>query len=350
MTARFVDVYREYVDAAVKPARHDLKRILKQWKARSYWAEHSSHMGSAIPEPIFRTKVRIKRAESVLDKYARLVEQFPDGPTADNIHLIRDLLGGRIIVYFPYHLKMVDSELRSGKDFELSSESRPRCYLPLDTANRIGLDTSKFDMRGPKLSGYASIHYMVRRTNANDKPNPWFELQTRTMLEDVWGELEHQLGYKPQQQTAFSVSRQFRVMSHHLAAIDDHFDFVYDHLTYLQSQSNPSSDQPLNAENLPRVLGGIDISCSQGEIDRLLEILGSYGVRTVNDFQVRTKTEIVEALSSEFLAMKNERIDAFTLVATIVHLSRNSSSQQAIEQLRGIMTLNRLSHELRKDD
>ena len=230
----FAQLYETYVTGVIQPLERRVQGVFREWKEDDYWARnHQVEMGVPLPRPTQRVRVRVRRPESVLDKFQRMPQRFPDGVTSESLPLLHDLLGARVIVHFPSHLRMLDEEIRSGRHFELSTEYLPRSYLPRDTLNRIGLDPKNFTVRGVKPSGYASLHYVVRMSALSPgEAQPWFELQTRTMLEEVWAEMEHQLGYKRGQRTDFNVSRQFQVMAAHLAAIDDHFAYVYDRLSF----------------------------------------------------------------------------------------------------------------------
>lgn len=324
---------------------------LPEWKEEGYWSEHGrAAAGAAAPRPTQRTRTRIKRPEAVLDKFQRLAAEFPDGVTEDALPLMRDFLGARVIVYFPTHLRMVDEEIRSGRHFDLSTEVAPRCYIPGGMLDRIGLDERQFAMKGRKPSGYASLHYFVRlKVNPDAAANPWFELQTRTMLEEVWGEVEHQLGYKFNRRTEFSVSRQFRVISSHLAALDDHFDFVYDRLTYLQTTSNPAPGDILNAENLPKVLEDLECVCQQNEVAGMLDILETWDVNTVEQLRQRARPELLEAIRSEYQRQGGqERPTAFHIVSTLAHLTPSSTAADARRTLAGNLKLVELTNRMRR--
>lgn len=340
-------LYRSYVADVIEPDRRAVKQIFKVWRDPAYWASVRRSPATAIPSPIQGTKVRVKRLESLLDKLNRLRSRFPDGLTDETIPLVRDLLGARVVTYFPLHLKLLDDEIRTNRLLEMHPTEQPRSYIPADTMQRIGMDPTKFETLGPKISGYSSIHYTVR-IPTGDGSGAWFELQTRTMLSHVWAEIEHQLGYKTQQRTAFSVSRQFRVVSNHMSAIDDHFDFIADHLSYLQSQSSPAAADLINAENLPSVLARIDIPCAQNEIAGVLDILEAYEVRTVNDFSSRTGAAVMEALRRTFAASDQPgSLGAFHIASTIVHLPPGSSPAAAERELRGNLRRRAATYEVR---
>lgn len=348
----FETMYATYVETVLRPTERAAQKVFSEWKYEGYWSEHTRLEGAvAAPRPTQRIRTRIKRPEALLDKFQRLAHEFPDGPTEDSLPLMRDFLGARVIVYFPTHLRMVDEEIRSGRHFHLSTEYPPRCYLPTETLDRIGLEGRQFAMKGPKPSGYASIHYFVRlKRNPDAATNPWFELQTRTMLEEVWGEVEHQLGYKQRRRTEFGVSRQFRVISAHLSALDDHFDFVYDRLTYLQATSDPEPTDVLNAENLPRVLGDLECACRQDEIAGMLEILETWGVTTVEQLRLRARPELIEAIRNEYQRLgEGGRPTAFHIVSALVHLGPGSTPTDARRTLASNLKMVELTQRLRRD-
>jgi ppGpp synthetase/RelA/SpoT-type nucleotidyltranferase len=340
--ANFARNYARYVEDVIRPTQDAVHAVFRQWQQETYWESYAED-NSVVPRPVQRPRSRIKRPESLLDKFRRLAEQFPDGPTEENLRAMRDILGTRLVVYFLTHLALIDQEIRSGRHFEMHPDVLPRSYLPEATMERLGLDPDQFELKGVKPSGYASIHYAVRLLeNPTASENPWFELQTRTMVEEVWSEVEHQLGYKPQQGTELSVSRQFRVIGNHLFAIDDHFDYIYDRLIYLQAEADQQDrdEDKLNAENLPRLLAPYHYRVKQGELDRLLEILDIYEVKTVADLRKRAKPEVIEAINSEYSKRNHgHRPSAFHLISTLVHLTPNSGDKHARRVLRGNLKL-----------
>lgn len=230
---------------------------------------------------------------------------------------------------------MVDRELRKQEHFELSTQYAPKSYLSEMSLERAGIDPSTFRGKHAKPSGYSSLHYTLRLNNPAADENPWFELQTRTMLEEVWGEVEHQVAYKPDQHTTFSVKRQFQVISDHLAALDAHFDFLYSELAFQQANISPRDSDILNAENLPRVLHDMEVVVVQKEIDGLLKILADYDITTVAGLSQIGRMEIVEAIKTELRAERADRpITAFDVVPVLVLLSHRSSPDDARKVVR----------------
>lgn len=346
MTGRsqFQSNYARYRDTVLGPTEKRLREILWSWRDDQFWEDLRPDPGDdgsvAIPSPIQRVKTRIKRPESTLDKFSKLREEFPDGPTSENLRSMRDILGARIVTYIPAHIPLVDSAIRGSDDLEVSTEYPPRSYFHQTTMERLGLADLDFVPKGVKPSGYSSLHYFVRLREPAARENPWFELQVRTMLEEVWGEIEHQLGYKPNQQTEFSVSRQFRVIGSHLSAIDEHFDFLYDRLDFLQSRSNPDETDQINAENLPRVLHDAEIRVLQSEVGKLVDILASWEIFTVGELRSRLAAEAVEAIRNEYRKLHpGSPISAFHYVAALATLGPRPSARRARSALRAQMKL-----------
>lgn len=331
----FRDTYEEYRQRVLEPLSKRVNDVFTEWREPSYWRAYSRFEESAIPAPLQRTKVRIKRIESVLDKFRRMPDEFPGAPGEENLRRMRDAIGARIVVFFPGQLDMVDREVRSGKHFELSPEIEPKSYLPRHMMESCGLDPARFRGASKKPSGYASIHYAVRLVNGPGSGNPWFEIQTRTMLEEVWGEVEHQIGYKPDSETSFSVKRQFRVISEHLGALDAHFDFLNNEVAFLQANTDIEDDDTLNAENLPRVLRGLECVILQREINGLIRVLQDHGVTTVGALKHIARLDLVEAIQTEYRALKDGRTPtAFDVVPVLLSLDVKAAADDARRVLR----------------
>lgn len=342
--------YENYIRSTIAPVHGEVERVLGRWKTAEFWLQFREDGGS-IPQPIQHVELRDKRLESILDKFKRQRSDFVGGrKNHENLRIMRDVLGARIIVYVPAQLRLIDQAIRNSDEFVLAPGFSPRCYLPEETFDRVGLERSDFAFRGPKRSGYASIHYFVQLAVPVADENPIFEIQTRTMLEQVWGQIEHQLGYKVGQDTEFSVARQFRVISSQLSALDDHFDFIYDRLTYLQQRSNPHAKDAVNAENLPRIMHDHQILLRQGEIDSLLTILGTNKVRTVGQLRGRLTPGILGIIRDEFAKSNpGETIGAFDVIPAIAVLKKMAKPDHVREAFIEAQKYGQLVRRLRVD-
>ena len=207
----FVDEYAKYMRDVLRPTQDELRRSLDDWREPLFWAKYNTKSRMPAPSPIQRVHTRIKRPESVIDKIYRRPDSFPEGLTPPSLRSMHDALGARVVVYFLANLAMVDHEIRNHGGFEISAEVPPVAYVAAGMT--LPLSGLRHEV---KESGYASVHYLLRLRDsavpAEDRP--WFELQLRTMVEDVWGEIEHVLGYKPAKRTSLAVRKQFKILSH----------------------------------------------------------------------------------------------------------------------------------------
>jgi putative GTP pyrophosphokinase len=126
--------------------------------------------------------------------------------------VVHDLIGARLICWF-----------------------QDDCYGMLDLLQesiRIGLlpDSVEDYIAQPKPSGYRAIHILgnitydqVVRTKAKHHIAPGrmiCEIQIRTLLQDAWGELTHQMHYKISKGSRIQYNELVSTMADHLAAED----------------------------------------------------------------------------------------------------------------------------------
>jgi ppGpp synthetase/RelA/SpoT-type nucleotidyltranferase len=338
----FKDDYDAYLQEVLEPTRIEIRALLDTWRDRQYWSRHVEP-GAVVPSPIHRSRVRIKRLESAEDKILRKPDDFPDGLNRASLERMNDAVGARAIVYFLSHLSIIDRELREHPRLEMRDQ--PVAYLSEELVHRLGLQGHT---RRRKLSGYASLHYTMRLRDSSvprDK-RPWFEFQVRTLTEDVWGELEHILGYKPEKKTTFAVRQQFRLLARFLEAVDEHFNFIHDELGRLQTEvKEPEDDDVLNAENLPRSLREGDIACAQGDIDGLLKILASRGINRVGKLRTLVDPNALMTIRETWRTEAGEDADNFDVISTLVSAPGAQQTRDWVQITRVQLAIKRYSHE-----
>lgn len=323
---QFVRSYEAYRARVLDPTRLEVRAALREWRGRQYWAKYIGPEDAVAPSPISRTYVRVKRLESAEDKILRKHIDFPEGLTTRSLQRMYDAVAGRAVVYFVSQLPLIDAELRGHTAFEHHPEIAPVAYLPADLHERLGLPLE----RREKLSGYASLHYCLRLKNSSVPlaERPWFEFQVRTLAEDTWGEIEHILGYKPDKETTFAVRQQFRLLSKHLQAIDEHFDLIAEELARQQRAMKEIVDaDTLNAETLPRALQEVRIPCAQKDIDGLLKILASRDIQTVGGLRSLADPNAVAAIRETWRSQSGEEATNFDLISTLVSAPDTKSKQ-----------------------
>lgn len=327
--SQFLSDYEEYVRDVLIPTNDEMRQMFRRWRDPAHWALSPRLSRLPSPLPVQRTLSRIKRPESVVDKILRQPSLYPDGLSIESVKKMNDAVAGRVVVYFLGNLPLIDKQLRHSEEVEVSSATPPIAYLSRDLIERLKLSDLK---RGQKDSGYASIHYVVRLRDSSIalERRPWFELQVRTLTEDVWGEIEHILGYKPSKKTSFAVRKQFQILSVELTAIDEHFNLLYEELSQFREETIFRDESPLNAENLPPVLSELGLGCAQKEIDGLLKLLVSRHIETVGELRTEATHERMEMIRAVYRGAEGRPPNHFEVVASVAAI-RGLTDRKDIE-------------------
>ncbi|RME58803.1 hypothetical protein D6779_05715 [Candidatus Parcubacteria bacterium] len=194
--------------------------------------------------PVYSTKYRIKSVDSLFLKLKR-----------KNKHLdqITDIAGFRILVLFRQDILPVHNEflnILSELDYRLIECTLYNWNEPKDfiekikrSADRLLEKNRSTTTQDDKKSGYRSIHYLIEKHVGNKKY--CLEVQLRTLLQDVWAELEHALAYKkgmilPQIKQGFMVlSKELEAKDVQLQSLKSAFDEERALEEFLLRQSGP---------------------------------------------------------------------------------------------------------------
>ncbi len=291
---RFITGYNDYVEETLRPTESRIREILDQWCSPGYWRKLVSRTGTPDPSPVQRTRTRIKEPQAVVRKILAKPDVFPRGMSRISYKTMCDALGVRVVVFFLSALPVIDREIRQSGLFEISAHKPPVAYLPKATCENLGLEMQ----HESKPSGYASVHYILRlRKDVSPVGHrPWFELQVRTMAQNMWAEVEHLLGYK-HRITSPEVRGQFQLIARLLGTIDDYFDMLRSELAERQAKTSYRDEELLDADNLPGVLAEAGLSCSQYDIKGLLKTAAGCGITTVGGLRSVVIPGNVESLT-----------------------------------------------------
>jgi len=297
----FLRGYEDYVKAVLQPTQHEVSEQLARWQHPDFWRKYKRTNRIPIPTPMQRIFSRIKRPEQVVDKVFRKPQDFPEGVEAMSFVRMHDTIGVRILVYFLSHLPLIDREIRSSEAFEICPEAPPKAYMSTAQARVLGLDHLRAE---EKESGYSSVHYVLRLKQSRVPPadRPWFEVQVRTLSQELWSTMEHHLGYKPGRRPHLGARRQFKVLSKMIAAIDEHFNVLYEELNRYQEEVDFDDADALNPENLPAVLAEVGISCAQRDMNNILKFLFSRGVESVRDLRALARPTLIDVIHHTYLS------------------------------------------------
>lgn len=156
---------------------------------------------------------RVKSRESLQRKLSKPGAAYRD--LAD----MTDVVGVRIICYFDDDVDRVAGLMES--EFIVDEAST--------TDKRRALDPDRF--------GYLSLHHVVNITPARAAMTDWkrfvnlkAEIQTRSILQHAWAEIEHDLGYKSRVEVPRHLRRRFSRVAGLLELADEEFHEIRDEL------------------------------------------------------------------------------------------------------------------------
>lgn len=185
--------------------QHDLKTFMSG--VVTYIGEHPdlTKLGAEI---VHSYKSRLKDREHLREKIKRKVRAGRE-ITEENLFLeITDLAGVRIMHLFQEHFTQIDAVVRkrvADGDWVLGERARAYTWDPESVEYFRGFDLEVIQ----KPTSYTSVHYLIRPRA--DSPI-CCELQVRTLFEEIWGEVDHQINY-PVPTEDLACKEQIKVLS-----------------------------------------------------------------------------------------------------------------------------------------
>ncbi len=344
----FLQEYEQYISAVLKPTQLEIRAILDHWQRPSYWEKYKQTNRIPIPTPVNLAASRIKRPEQVVDKIFRKAWLFPDGLSTTSFRSMHDAIGVRVNVYFLSHLPLIDRELRSSPQLEISRQEPPTAYLCADEVKLLSLEHLQ---QVEKESGYRALHYTLRLTSSSVPVDqrPWFELQVRTLSQELWSVLEHHLGYKPGTRTNVTAQQQFRILSKLICAIDEHFNLLYDELNRFQQEASYQAEDELSAENLPSVLAEVGVSCTERDINNILRLLYSRGVTCVGEIRSLATANRLAIIRNTYLSVTGRSPWNLEVIATLAALKGAADDTEVVSRIKSQIEYRGTWDSLRQD-
>ncbi|MEV4017660.1 hypothetical protein AB0J35_44945 [Nonomuraea angiospora] len=252
---------------------------------------------------------RVKKFESATQKLASTFYRFAQ------FRDLHDLLGVRVITYFPDQVNEVASCIT-------------KTVLSIDADRSI----DKRALHDFDRFGYMSLHYVATLSNSYCSLPAYakfqgirFEVQIRSILQHAWAETEHDLGYKSQYGIPHDFRRRFSRLAGLLELADEEFQNIRNGLTEYRDRTQAVISQKV-ADGLSSTLkidqitlGGFiqnnnllrDISkriaSNLGKqvdpktypiiVGRQADYLNSIGINTLHDLEARleaSQTPIIE--------------------------------------------------------
>jgi putative GTP pyrophosphokinase len=329
----FLAQYEQYAKEILQPTQIEIMELFEQWEIPDYWEKYKRTSRISTPTPIQGIFSRIKRPEQVVDKIFRQPQNYPGDLTHDNIRNMHDAIGFRVLVYFLCHLPLVDREIQNSDQFEISPVEPPVVYMSEEQTKVLSLTHLN---RITKESGYSSVHYTLRLKSSKipESERPWFELQIRTVAQQLWCVTEHHLGYKPVKRANVAAKRQFKILSKMINALDEQFNFLYEELNRYQEEVSYQDSDLLDAKNIPSVLAEIGLSCAQRDINNILKFLYSRGVETVNDIQKIASPKNLAIIRNTYLSETGRQPLNLEMIATLAALKDSPTEEEEVKLIK----------------
>ncbi|MCP4220578.1 MAG: hypothetical protein GY765_38480 [bacterium] len=350
----FLNEYEQYIESVLRPEHQRVREFFDCWRESDYWASYSRSKG-AYPSPIKAIYTRIKRPEKVVDKILQKPRDYSDGISPLSFYKMHDCIGVRIIVYFLSQLPYLDRELRKSPHVEISTRRPPEAYMSRELLNRFGLSHIA---NQEKESGYSSIHYVVRLKNNHPQstpgnepkmPHPWFEVQVRTMSQEMWSEMEHILAYKSEKRTNFSARRRLQILSRTISAMDEQFDLLYEELLQNQETLQYEENDLLNTETLPFALSMLGLRCAQYDFDIILSLLKSRGILTLKEFTALATPKRLETIRNTYSSQIGRPPSNFEIIASLGALLETAESENEEESVESYIEYSKSWNRFRKN-
>ncbi|GJM64544.1 hypothetical protein [Persicobacter diffluens] len=329
----FLDKYKAYEEKVLEPTMKEIRACLQKMEKPEFWNQYMTGKGIATPSPIRQSLFRIKHPEKVIEKIFRKPQYFPDKLSEESLKNMHDTIGVRIIVYFSSQLSLIDKELRNSGFFEIDPNTPPEAFFEPAMLMRLGLSHIESKQ---KESGYRSIHYMVRLKNSAlpEDQRPVFEIQVRTLAQDLWSELEHVLSYKPETRPHFSAKQRFQILSREVSVIDEHFNLLYEELIHNQETASYDESDVLTFENTPKVLSEIGIRCAITELNPILKALFSRNIQTIGEFlHIATPTRLT-TIRNNYISITGNAPNNIELMTTLSLLNNVKTQKDEIKRIK----------------
>ncbi len=184
---------------------------------------------SGLKPHIHSVQFRVKDPEHLRDKLERRYRQrvkrnLGFDVNAENLtSAINDLIGVRILHLYTHQFGSIDKGLRAffkSSDYDMVEEPIAKTwddeYRKYFQSVGVGIE--------PSASMYTSVHYVIAAESADKRLT--CEIQVRTLMEEVWGEVDHLLNY-PKAHPSIGIREQLLTLARSTSAATRLVDCIF---------------------------------------------------------------------------------------------------------------------------
>lgn len=313
------EFYAFYNTSADKLAQYDLKvstltEIYDDHVLQTPALEHTATLLASTIQKIsdvHSVRWRIKDASHLISKIIRKQEsgniKYKNIDAMNYRSIIQDLIGLRALHLYKSGMFSIDDEIRK----TLNLLEGPTAYI------RLGDSKSAMEDKGfivqEHADAYRSVHYIIQTTPF--KETTYSELQVRTIFEEGWAEIDHDVRYPDYSDNA--VVKQFLSIFNRLCGGADEMGEFVKTLTDVLSagktnSSGETKDTPFQISLLRANISKLQSLPASDEQNEIIEAL----TQQVNDLESSYTQAVV--VSSRAVQNSYKDLDGWALATRII--------------------------------
>ena len=192
----------------------DLEGILAEWdKDRPRYEEYTKHVENSLNEIIQHRGVLVRVISRTKEDISIAKKLCKKGVTHQNYLDMNDKSAARVVCRFKEDIKIIADCIR--EKFEVLKEEDKSSLLNL---NEIGYKSLHFDIKLKREKTPGEVFQKIGNLTG--------EIQVRTLCEDVWAEINHDIGYKPLFELSSESARQIYCLGGIFEIADDCFSNI----------------------------------------------------------------------------------------------------------------------------
>lgn len=168
-----------------------------------------------ISQEIQNQQIKIHSFNDRIKGFDSFVEKIREKKAKEPFQEIMDVVGLRIVCLFHSDVKEIGVIVK--KNFEIIEED--------DKINSVDVN----------IFGYMSLHYKAKlkdvQSDYKDIKDIPFEIQIRTIAQDAWASISHNLDYKNESAIPLHLKRDFHALSALFYIADTHFEILLQAVT-----------------------------------------------------------------------------------------------------------------------
>lgn len=274
----------------------NLESILEEWaKEKNLYEIFTKHIKNVLEEIGSNQGILVRVVSRTKDEVSIAKKLYKKGISHKNYLEMNDKTGARVICRFKEDTQIIADYIK--EEFELLKEENKSNLLKL---NEIGYKSLHFDIKLKKEK--------TREEVFNNIGHLIGEIQVRTLCEDVWAEINHDIGYKPLVELSTESARQIYCLGGLFEIADDCFSNINRKIRESSILDEYSAIKILESPFIRLVKKEYDPELSYKSLKILLPLLNISNAnefeKILKDFMDRNNDKIKNILDERKIEMK----------------------------------------------